>query len=146
LVPVLCGRRIGYECWVFQYWSWWMDNGFRYGNWSSSLESEDGLDVLVAEREVMVSGAGLAMERQWRLWWSWALPGGNCWWGGWVWFSGFFGLNPRAPLLVSVAVYLFPLWRENVGLVRMISGLNPRDWRFGYGQVFWDRGGGIVGF
>jgi hypothetical protein len=44
-----------------------MDNGFRYGNWSSSLESEDGLDVLVAEREVMVSGAGLAMERQWRL-------------------------------------------------------------------------------
>jgi hypothetical protein len=21
LVPVLCGRRIGYECWVFQYWS-----------------------------------------------------------------------------------------------------------------------------
>jgi len=43
-----------------------MDNGFCCGNWFSSLESEDGLDVLVAEREVMVSGVGLAMERQWR--------------------------------------------------------------------------------
>ena len=39
-----------------------MDNGFCCGNWCSSLESEDGLDVLVAEREVMVSGVGLAME------------------------------------------------------------------------------------
>jgi hypothetical protein len=86
-----------------------------------------------------VSGVGLAMERQWRDSGGYddhePCVGDWCW-GGWVWFSGFFGLNPRAPLLVCVAVYLFPLWRENVGLVRMISGLNPRDWRFGYGQVF----------
>ena len=40
-----------------------MDNGFCCGNWCSSLESEDGLDVLVAEREVMVSGVGLAMKK-----------------------------------------------------------------------------------
>lgn len=107
-----------------------MDNGFCCGNWFSSLESEDGLDVLVAEREVMVSGVGLAMERQWRD--SEGYDDHEPCRGGlvvrgmglifWVlWFES------ESPPFSPCSCVFVPLWRENVGLVRMISGLNPRD-------------------